>query len=316
MTHAKTTEMLLGALVADAATLGLHWLYDADRIAQIAASQGGECAFTPLDPANYADVSGYYAHGARCDGMSTQYGEVLRLAIRSMAENDGAFDAAAYQSAFAAHFGPGGAYQGYIDRPTRGALENIAAEKSPSGVDDDQLPAIARLPAILAAYHGRADLPTMVEAAMQVTNVNDVAAAYGAVATDLLSRVMGGEALASALDAAANAAEGDVKTALLAALSSPDDNSTSFAGEVGRACHLPTAGPVIFHILKRSGSYREAVERNILAGGDSAGRSVLIGAVMGHLHGIATETGIPVGWILRLEGASDIWQHCEALARI
>ncbi|CAN0603008.1 unnamed protein product, partial [Ectocarpus sp. 12 AP-2014] len=181
MSHSQTSEMLLGALVSDAATLGLHWLYDADRIAEIAARRGGHCAFTPVDAANYEGVQGYFAHGARHSGMLTQYGEVLRLAIKSMNANAGAFDVASYQATFAAHFGPGGTYQGYIDRPTRAALSNIAEERVPSGLDDDQNPAVARLPAILAGYHGQDTLAEMVTQAMEVTNVNDVAGAYSAV---------------------------------------------------------------------------------------------------------------------------------------
>jgi hypothetical protein len=55
-------------------------------------------------------------------------------------------------------------------------------------------------------------------------------------------------------------------------------------------------------------------ERNILAGGDSAGRSILIGAVMAHVHGVATETGIPLSWVLQMEDGPSLWQECEMLA--
>ena len=32
----KNSDAILGALVADAAALGLHWLYDPDRISRVA----------------------------------------------------------------------------------------------------------------------------------------------------------------------------------------------------------------------------------------------------------------------------------------
>ncbi|MFT6022954.1 MAG: ADP-ribosylglycohydrolase [Ascidiaceihabitans sp.] len=314
MSRSQTSEMLLGALVSDAACLGLHWIYDAERIAEITARHDGKCAFAPVDAANFEGVLGYFAHGGRHSGMLTQYGEVLRLAIQSMNANNGAFDVDAYQAAFVAHFGPGGTYQGYIDRPTRAALDNIAAEKFPSGIDDDQNPAVSRLPAILAKYHTAENLPEMIKQSMQITNVNDAAAAYSAAFSDVLSRVMHNEPLGDALDAAAHSADQSIKTELLDALSTRDSNSTDYAGLVGRACHLPTAGPVMFHILKHSDSYREAVERNILAGGDSAGRAILIGAIMGRVHGVATPKGIPLSWTLQLDDARQIWQDCEQLA--
>ncbi len=312
MLHSNSTDILLGALVADAACLGMHWIYDPEQIEKIAHRHGGNSAFTPVDPKNYEGVKGYFAHAGRTLGMLTQYGETLRLAIQSMNANDGVFDVAAYQGTFAAFFGPGGAYQGYIDRVTRGALENIGKEQSPSGIDDDQNPAITRLPAIVARYYDDENLTEILTKAMQVTNVNDVAAAYSNAFADVLMRVMRDEPLDTALDAAAEAADDLIKADLKLALTSTGTNAVDFAGEIGRACHLPTAGPVMFYILKHSGSYREAVEQNIRAGGDNAGRAILIGAIMGRVHGIGTEKGVPISWLLLLKDGHSIWSECEA----
>ena len=309
----NTAEMLFGALIADAASLGVHWLYDPDRIAEIAKAQNGRTVFTPVDAANYADTKGYFAHAARKNGQQTQYGEVLHLAM-TVIDRDSGFDEGAYQTAFAAHFGAGGSYHGYIDRPTRGALANIDAQTVPTGIDDDQLPAIATLPAILARYFGSADLDAHRQSAMRVTNVNDVAAQYSAVCADVLTRVLSGETLPEALNAAASAAHTDIRSDLTQALTTDEANSTVYAGQVGRACHLPTAGPVMFHILARSNSYAEAVERNNLAGGDSAGRSLFLGAVMGACHGVGSDTGVPLDWALLLADRAQTWRLCQSVA--
>ena len=312
----KNAELLLGALVADAACLGLHWIYNVDRIAEVTARQNGQCAFTPVEARNFEGVK-TFAHKTRHNGMFTQIGEVLRLTIQSMNANDGTFDVTAYQSAFAAFFGAGGAYQGFMDGPTRGALANIAAEVSPSGIDDNQTPALARLPAILVRYHGQPELPDMILNAMEVTNVNDTATAYNAVFADILARVMQDEPLHDALETAAQSADASIKDELIDALSTSEDDTTVFAGLtglMGRACYLPSAGPVMFHILKHSASYQSAIERNILAGGDSAGRAIMIGAIMARIHGVATPTGIPLSWILQLENGVQIWEDCERLS--
>jgi ADP-ribosylglycohydrolase len=311
----KNAELLLGALVADAACLGLHWIYDVDLIADITARQDGQCAFTPVDPKNFETVK-TFAHSVRHNGMFTQIGEVLRLTIQSMNANDGAFNVAAYQAAFAAHFGAGGGYHGFMDRPTKGALANIEANQDPSGIDDNQTPALTRLPAILVRYHGQENLPVMIKSAMEVTNINDIASAYNAVFADVLLRVMQDEPLGDALEAAAMSAADTIKTNLLAALASSETDSTVFAGLsglMGRACSLTSAGPVMFHILKHSPTYQSAIENNILAGGDSAGRSILIGAIMARVHGIATPTGVPLSWVLQLEVGAEIWKECKLL---
>ena len=311
----QNSDVLLGALIADAACLGLHWIYDPDKIAAIAARQGRQCAFTPVEAKNYAGAK-TFAHRTRHAGMFTQIGEVLRLTIQCMNAQGGTFDVSAYKTAFAAHFGPGGAYQGFIDRPTRGALENIAAERAPTGIDDFQTPALTRLPAILVAYQGQENLSEMIATSMEVTNVNDVAAAYNAAFADVLARVMQKEPLDEALSAAATSADDAIKEDLSAALAAPQENSTEFAGltgTMGRACSLTSAGPVMFHILKHSSSYQEAIERNVLAGGDNAGRSILIGAVMAAVHGVATTTGVPLSWVLQLDDAAKVYEECERL---
>lgn len=311
----KNAELLLGALVSDAACLGLHWIYNVDIIADIVARQNGKCAFTPVDPKNFENVK-TFAHKDRRNGMFTQLGEVLRLTIQSMNANGGEFDVPAYQSAFAAFFGAGGPYQGFMDRPTQGALANIAADVNPSGIDDNQTPALSRLPAILVAYHGQDQLRDMIKTAMEVTNINAEAVAFSNVFADLATRVMNGEPLETALQAAANAADDIAKADLLNALNTTEDDSVVFAGLnglMGRACYLPAAGPVMFHILARSASYQDAIERNILAGGDSAGRSIMIGAIMAYIHGVATDTGVPLSWVLELEDGDNVWRDCELL---
>ncbi|MGR3502635.1 ADP-ribosylglycohydrolase family protein [Pseudaestuariivita sp.] len=293
----KATDMLLGALVADAAARGLHWLYDPARIAEVAESHGS-AAFVPIDHAHYADVPGVAVHAPGTDGQQTQYGEVLLTALR-VVRAKGGFDVTAFQDAYAAHFGPGGTYVGYIDRPTRGTLDNLHhAVTDPSGVDDDQLPALATLPAVLAAHHGQAEVMTTAQQAIRVTNVHEAAERYGAVAVGLLSALLDGTSLKDALASAA-AGQGDLETALGA----EEADSVAYGETTGRACHLHQGVPLVFHILTRSGDYAEAVERNIRAGGDSAGRSILLGAAAALACGQAS---IPTDWIRATHAANEV----------
>jgi ADP-ribosylglycohydrolase len=88
-------------------------------------------------------------------------------------------------------------------------------------------------------------------------------------------------------------------------LDSAERDTVAFAGEVGRACPLPQAMPVIFHICRHASTYRDAVERNILAGGDNCGRAPIIGAVFGAASGVQGD-GIPVQWLARLNDGARI----------
>ena len=307
----------MGALVADAASLGCHWIYDVARLADIAEANDGRTAFTPIDAENYAEVQAYFAHGQRSDGMLTQYGETLRLTNRSMIEHGGKFECEDYQKDYAEVFGPGGTYRGYIDAATAGTLKNISNDVlDPSGIDDHQHPAITRLPAIALAYGGDEDFNDQVETAIRVTNLHKEALSYGLLFAQMLNRVLEGAEINEAMDLAAEDATGDAKRLLHDALSATEQNSIAYGETTGRACYLNMGMPLMFHILKQTNSFEEAIEANNLAGGDNAGRAIMIGALMGARHGIAGEAGIPLSWILRTHDADEIWHECLTLAEI
>ncbi|MGI9371928.1 MAG: ADP-ribosylglycohydrolase family protein [Hyphomicrobiales bacterium] len=306
---------LLGALVGDAASLGLHWIYAVGRIADVVKEHGGFVAFTPIDEAHYAGVSSYFAHGARRDGMLSQYGESLRVMVQSMNETNRSFDTEAFQKKYCEVFGLGGTYQGYVDRPTLGTVNNIINEVTePSGVDDTQLPAIVRLPALLAANGGAQNLEAETRDAVRVTNNNEFAVECGNVFAGLLRQVLRGDDVTDAIEAAANSATGEFGEGLRTAITTTQKDSVVFGEETGRACQLAQAMPLCFHILKHSSSYRDAIETNILAGGDSCGRAIVIGAVMAAKYGIATENGVPLSWVLSTADAAALWEEAKKLS--
>ena len=308
---------LMGALVGDAASLGQHWIYDTQRIEDITEQNGGMAAFTPIDAENYAETEAFFAHGQRRDGMLSQYGETLRLAIRSMIEHGGQFEIPNYQKDYGEFFGPGGSYQGYIDGAMAGTLKNIGNEVlEPSGMDDHQHSAITALPAIVLGYGGADDFSKRVDDAVRVTNVHAEAESWAPVFANLLNRVLDGAEIKAAMEMAVNETSGDIKEALMDALNTDEESPVTYGETTGRACYLNMGIPLAFHILNRAQTYEEAVETNILAGGDSAGRAIMIGAVMGAKYGIAGERGVPLNWILSTHDSEALWLECQTLAEL
>lgn len=112
------SRLLWGAFVADAAALGLHWIYAQPRIRR---AGGEEPEFTEPDPANYEGVPSYFAHRGKRAGDLSMYGETALVMLRSIAENK-RIDPGHFSRAFGLHFGFGGEYVGYIDGPTRETL--------------------------------------------------------------------------------------------------------------------------------------------------------------------------------------------------
>src|SRR5688572_10477103 len=104
-----------GQFVGDAAALGTHWIYNLTEMKR--AYPGGVQGFeTPLE--------GHYHYGKH-PGEFTHYGDAALLMLESVA-GLGRFDAIDFGRRFVGKFGSG-AYKGYIDKATRGTLENKAA---------------------------------------------------------------------------------------------------------------------------------------------------------------------------------------------
>ena len=81
---ARGTAAIIGAAVADAASLGLHWVYnlkDVEKAINGPYGSGGEFLFPPV--ASY--------HKLRTSGQCTMYGEGLLCMSRSLVSTKGVF---------------------------------------------------------------------------------------------------------------------------------------------------------------------------------------------------------------------------------
>ncbi|MEP1215562.1 MAG: ADP-ribosylglycohydrolase family protein [Marinobacter sp.] len=387
MTHNVSTERkpaiiaaLAGGWVADAASLGLHWLYDSRRIHEV----GGQSPeFLPPKADYYKGGFGYFAHENKQPGDISHYGAATEVLTQSLLASEGQLDIRDYQRRFRAFFGPGGRWQGYIDNPTRVTLNNLDSIEQnaikqaqsttradlskkqkrilvqkvlpytrrlsgdqlaepvrrainltyqeseiqeagvylaetidrhllpESGADDMQLPAVSKLPPLVACYSGSNELMKIIEAAVRVTNHNDEAVAWAKCAARLLDQLFQGNPLSEALETAK--AEVRDRQSLDNARSGSSLDAENAGQTFGRTCYLNEAMPVIFHILNHAGSYTEAVRANIHCGGDSCGRAWIIGPAMAAIYGVGGDRGIPLSWLARVTDASDLLADIEKL---
>ncbi len=151
-----------------------------------------------------------------------------------------------------------------------------------------------------------------IDVVTRITSANQTAVEWSRPCAALLSAAYDGAAINEVLQAGIAASTSEIATALNDAIDSTEPDSVVFAGEVGRACPLPQSLPVMYHIAARSGSYREAIDRNIRAGGDNCGRAPVLGALFGAAHGIGGN-GVPLEWIGRLTFAADLTAEISRL---
>ncbi|WP_370400880.1 ADP-ribosylglycohydrolase family protein [Sulfitobacter sp. JB4-11] len=302
----RSKNMVLGALVADAATMGLHWIYDQDHIRKMVPDAP---EFTPPRAENYDGVPAYFAHPDRNVGQQSQYGEQLIVMQRALAQNDGVFDLRTYITAFCAHFGYGGTYVGYIDHATRGSLDNYGQAEDDKlaetrGAVDVQMPAIAKLPGLIPALWAHKisgdAFDATVDDAVRATSDHPEARAYGRICAHMLAAALYADDIKDVIDAGRAVAEGEALSRLNEALAMTDQDTNAATKHFGMACDLSYGVPSVTHNLSKTPSFRMAVRNNIYAGGDNCGRAMLLGAILGALHGLGGENGIPPEWLDKL----------------
>jgi len=309
---------ILGALIADSSALGLHWLYDPARIAQIEKIKG--LVFLQPDANDYAGTSGYFAHGNKSAGDSSGYGEVCLLMLRHFAQH-GQFDRVAYQTEYRSYFGPGGAYIGYVDSPTRQTLQTLLPlkpEEFPenSGADDDQFAALATVPVVAAMHTGSQEaLKVKIDQVVRLTNHNDTAVAAAQYAGCVLLEVLNGKSITQALTSALPQAGEKLTPLLEEVLQARVLDSAVVAKRFGTACHVLEGLPVIAHIAQHAPDYRTAIKENIRVGGDSCGRAIMLGAIMAAYTSQRSEhnSSIPLEWAARYQKLSIAAYACAQL---
>ncbi len=308
-----------GALVADAASLGLHWLYDQERIRRVAPE---EPEFRTPTEADFDGVSGYFAHGKKMAGELSHYGEQARVLLGSLVASRGVFRQQNYQEAFRTAFGYGGDYVGYVDHAMRDTLNQMERAKDSLAADaagvflgahDEQLSALSKLPALVVHYVGEASLESLVDAAVRVTNNHETAVAYGRVAARMIEGAILTADPGVAVERGRLAGDERVSAALENALDAADAEPLAWAAELGLSCDLQFGVPVVCQQLLRAESFQDAVRRNIWTGGDSCGRAILLGAVTGACFGVGGERGIPEVWLERLVCRDEVCSQIDQL---
>lgn len=276
------TDALTGALVADAASMGLHWMYDVEHIQTLAA--GGDLLFRPADANAFEGRRAAFVHHGKRAGELSHYGESARIVHELLSHDEYSCDA--HRTVFMDTFGPCGSYTGYADRPTKALVVRILTEGEnlvePSGMDDDQMPAFCVLPGIIA---NNASTETALQAAQVISIHADVKAGIETVCA-LAHLLIQGKRLTDALQEAADQRDDSLGEQLRKALKLPDYQPIDVGEKFGRACHAGDALPVVWHLLRHAEDFETTVRDNVRCGGDSCGRSMVLGAIAGLVFGV------------------------------
>lgn len=309
----RRISAVIGAVVADAASLPLEWIYKDETMREIVGDKEPE--FWPESKCPFYTLP---------TGSLSCYGDELVTSLTTLAASQDIVrvDLAKLQESIQTKFGaPDSPYQLALAKradkvyPVPGpwinvgvikSLANMAAGTSPPGSDtcEDNDGLALGLPVYLATGDqasalNTAELVTTCRVAVEhlpvqaqilhnyLTGVSSpVEAALATMASSHPEVVEGGRSVVEEVQGGATVAQVVAKFGKACGLPG------SFQGSIGCLLHQGEEGDFV-----------NAVRQNILAGGDCNARALLIGSCLGARLGVE---GIPMGWIERVQGIEAI----------
>jgi len=277
----RQAGMLLGSFVAESLSLGVHWIYDPELLAQ-----------------KFGYVTSYHGpgrdsyHPSKVAGDQGHIGDQALTLLDSLRQG-GVWDPTLFMFEWTKSWA---GYDDYIDRATKTVLENLqrGAEQLQAASHSDELAGSARM-APLLAFLARGSEDQVVRAAIaqtRLTHASEEAEEASIFLAKVSYRLLYGAELKSTLRQLAPS------WALEIADSQLGNDSVEAVGNIGRACPIKVALPaVIYLILKYGDNFEKAMSENAMAGGDNCARGLALGIVLGAHHGLSA---IPEGLLTGL----------------
>lgn len=276
-------KYLYGALVANAASLGYHWVYNSEYLAQL--SKKKSLLFQAQNQMEFDDGKpSYFAYPNQKVGDVTTQGSFMIWLYQAMKDHK-EFSVNDYENLIYNHIKPGGDYIGYIE--SYGKL--LVIEKLNNDLKlntqiqekkDDHL--VGFIPYLVSK-----ELGVSSDKAFELTKLFtdkqdylDFFKVFDYIFDELQKR----DLKYVLKDAVKLAPIG--YTSKLAHAIEMDDTADFIKNYAGISCHIQYSIPLIFHLLAHSNSYEELIEWNTKIGGASSDRGLLLGSVMSQISPI------------------------------
>jgi len=293
--------MVMASFAADSLALGVHWIYDAEKIKQ---------DFGRVDALRKPLPNSY--HPTKEKGEFTHYGDQTFVLLESIAAKRG-FDLSDFSTRWRDLFKT---YRGYFDQATKMTLQNLAQGRAieEAGSSSTDLSGAARIAPLVFLYHK--DSETLVKAARaqtQMTHNNPLVIDSAEFFARVCRKVLDGSSPAKAMtEVGAQRFKGLPLFAWVKeGIESAGEESVSTIARFGQSCHTDEAFPGVVHLIaKYEKDLKEALVQAVMAGGDSAGRGLMVGMVLGAHLG---DRGLPKEWVSEMRRGKEILRLLEQI---
>ena len=283
----KQSGLLFGSYSADALSLGVHWIYDTNELAQRhgRVSEYKSPGADSYHPHKQAGDQGHVGDQSLC---------LLKFLVREKKWSHSGF--------MDDWLGMWPEYDDYIDGATKATLANVQSQsdKTMGGSDSVEIAGPARI-APLVCHLANSTEEEVVRASVEQTILTHRSPEAEESATFLAKagyRLIHGANLLDTLNEIAPV------WALKKADSLLSENAVDAIGKLGPACSISSALPSVLYLaLKHGDDIETAFIENAMAGGDNCARGLVLGMLLGAANGMAS---IPNYWVENLRARSDL----------
>jgi len=282
----KGKEAIIGALIADAATMGVHWIYDTEKLSTLVGEGHPEFFDPPSCP--------FYTYKS---GAQSPWGDEQLQLLQYLVEHE--FEEASFHEALYTFTST---YTGRLN----GLMKDFdvayeGGKRGPElsvGADNGQAHGMNKAP-FLVAFYGHLDYDEFITESRKIISshqAHEVAADFGIGGALLLKSLAEGNSVANAIQWLQSFDK--TPQCVLDAIS--DVQQEISAGTSGKAavrkfgptCFSPSAFRGALFFLLTSSNYTEAIRANAMAGGDNCSRSMLLGSCFS----VVDANSIPEEW--------------------
>jgi ADP-ribosylglycohydrolase len=270
-------KAVIGSLLQDNYALGLHWIYDTSKV---------ESLFNEYDSA--FDVQKDSFHKTKQKGDLTHYGDLTVWFMNYLKLHDEP-DISTFYEAFVEWMDK---YNGYKDHAMKTVYQNIK-DGNYSGSSSSELGGLCKIGPILKKYEQQPNLAKLYAIAFtKATHDHPLPVSLASYFTDVVYAVSGGMSVEEALHQYIDVMPMEIANLFILAKESLDLEPVAAIKKLGQACPAEMAFPsVIYLLLKYKNDLVAMQQANVLAGGDSAARGMLLGLIVG-ASGIIIESAL------------------------
>jgi ADP-ribosylglycohydrolase len=285
---------VMASFIADALSLGAHWIYDQKKI---------KAEFGRIDNITAPLADSF--HPTKSAGEFTHYGDQTLVLLESIAAK-GTFDldhfARSWQALFADH-------SGYRDKATNITLANFQKNSDPTvaGSSSTDLGGASRIaPLVYRYYQDQDQLQKSIREQTRMTHSNELVLDCALFFAMVTCKTILGVSPIDAVQQTADDFFDDNPLFMLVqkGLASRKEDTSETILHFGQMCDGNAAFPGAIHLIsKYPDRLSYALRENIMAGGDSAARGMLVGMVLGAYQGMPA---IPSDWLATMKACSKI----------